>query len=332
MPKLLRLLALSLAILQRSLSAADALTPMTMQLDWKPNVQFAGILVALDRGFYRDAGIDLTLRPVDQEMKVVESVVTGTNWIGCSESGVLLGARANGAPIKAVGTMLQGSPFCLMSLSAKQVRKPADLRGRTLGVHPDANLALDIVLHSGRIPRSSMTCIDVEHSIQPLVQGQVDVLMGYLIDEAVALQTAGHSINIIRGYEHGYVAYSQVYFTSDALLARDPALVGRFLDASHRGWTEAARDPEAAVKLVTTRFLPGVDPEYQRRSLTEILKLTALESGKGSFGTMKKSTWKKMVRSFNDSGVLPRPITVEEITDFRFQPQPSKARKKQGNG
>lgn len=331
MPQFLRLLALLLVPLSLCLRAADPLTPVTMQLDWKPNVQFAGILVALDRGFYREAGIDLTLRPVDQEMKVVESVVSGTNWIGCSESGVLLGARAHGARIKAVGTMLQGSPFCLMSLAQKQVRKPADLRGRILGVHPDANLALDIVLHSGRIPRSAMTCIDVEHSIQPLVTGQVDVLMGYLIDEAVALQTAGHSINIIRGYEHGYVAYSQVYFTSEALLARDPALVGRFLDASHRGWSEAARDPEAAVQLVTTRFLPGIDPEYQRRSLAEILKLTSLESGKGSFGTMKKSTWKKMVKSFNKSGVLPRPLTVDEITDFRFQPQPSRTHGKAGN-
>ena len=331
MKHLHRILLSFLASLSLSVQAADPLTAMTMQLDWKPNVQFAGILVALDRGFYRDAGIDLTLRPVDLEMKVVDAIVSGTNWIGCSESGVLLGARAHGAPIKAVGTMIQGSPFCLMSLAQKQILKPADLRGHTLGVHPDANLALDVILHSSRIPRSTMKCIDVEHSIQPLVNGQIDVLMGYIIDEAVALQTAGHSINIIRAYEHGYVAYSQVYFTSDALLKSDPSLVGRFLEASYRGWSEAARDPEAVVRLVTTRFLPGVDPEYQRRSLAEILKLTQLESGNGSFSTMKRSTWKKMVRSFNDSGVLARRITVDEITDFRFQPQPSKARRKEGN-
>lgn len=328
MTRLIRFLAFLAVTLCPALRAGDALAPLTMQLDWKPNVQFAGILVALDRGFYREAGIDLTLKPVDPGMQVVESVVSGTNWIGCSESGVLLGARAHGAPIKAIGTMLQGSPFCLMSLTARQIRKPTDLRGHTLGVHPDARLALDIMLHSSRIPRSTMTCMDVEHSIQPLVRGQIDVLMGYIIDEAVALQTTGHSINIIPCYEHGYVAYSQVYFTSEALLARDPALVGRFLDASHRGWTEAARDPEAVVKLIATRFLPGVDADYQRRSLAEILKLAQLESGKGSFGTMKKSTWKKMVRTFNASGILPRPITADEITDFRFQP--SKARRKEG--
>jgi hypothetical protein len=116
--------------------------PVTMQLDWKPNVQFAGLVVALEKGYYRDAGLDVRLRPVDSGMKVVEAVEAGTNWLGCSESGVLLGARARGARIKAVGTMLQGSPFCLMSPKAKGIRKPADLAGRTLGVHPDADLAL----------------------------------------------------------------------------------------------------------------------------------------------------------------------------------------------
>ena len=85
------------------------------------------------------------------------------------------------------------------------------------------------------------------------------------------------------------------------------------------------------MRLVTTKFLPGIDAEYQRRSLAEILKLARLESGDGSFGTMKKATWTKMVRSFNDSGVLPRRITVDEIADFRFQPQPFKPGKRTGN-
>jgi ABC-type nitrate/sulfonate/bicarbonate transport system substrate-binding protein len=110
--RLFGILTLLVAHALPSCLADSPLVPVTMQLDWKPNVQFAGILMALEKGYYREAGLDVRVQPVDQEMKVVESVVQGTNWIGCSESGVLLGARAQGAPIKAVGTMLQGSPFC----------------------------------------------------------------------------------------------------------------------------------------------------------------------------------------------------------------------------
>jgi ABC-type nitrate/sulfonate/bicarbonate transport system substrate-binding protein len=298
--------------------------PVTMQLDWKPNVQFAGLVVALEKGYYRDAGLDVRLRPVDSGMKVVEAVEAGTNWLGCSESGVLLGARARGARIKAVGTMLQGSPFCLMSPKAKGIRKPADLAGRTLGVHPDADLALNVVLASAGVARSSMRTIDVAHSTDPLTSGQVDTLMGYLIDEVVALETAGHAIDVIRGHEHGYVAYSQVYFASERTLAQAPGVVRAFLEASRRGWAEAARDPEAAVQLVLRKHQPDADPEYQRRSLREILVLAQLEGGPGSFGQMSPKTWSRMVKVFNDAKVLPRSVTAEEMVDPQFQPTPSR--------
>lgn len=318
--RILPWLATALAVAALPFTRAADLVPVTMQLDWKPNVQFAGLVVAVEKGYYREAGLDVRLRPVDAGMKVVEAVEAGTNWMGCSESGVLIGARARGARIKAVATMLQGSPFCLMSPKAKGIRTPADLKGRTLGVHPDADLALDIVLKSAGVKRSSMRTIDVAHSTEPLTSGQVDTLMGYLIDEVVALETAGQPLDVIRGYEHGYVAYSQVYFASETTLARSPEVVGKFLAASGRGWAEVARDPEAAVQLVLKRHLPKEDPEYQRRSLREILVLAQLEGGPGSFGRMSNETWRRMAQVFNDAKVLPRTVTAEEMLDLRFQP------------
>ena len=320
---LLAILSLLHALLPgKGMRAAD-LVPVTMQLDWKPNVQFAGLIMAIEKGYYRDAGLDVRLRPVDAQMKVVEAVERGSNWFGCSESGVLLGARAKGARIKAIGTMLQGSPFCLMSLKGKGIRTPADLRGRILGVHPDADLALDVVLAAGGVLRSSMRTIDVAHSTDPLTSGQVDTLMGYLIDEVVALETAGHALDVIRGHEHGYVAYSQVYFASERTLAGRPDIARSFLHASNRGWAEVSRDPEAAVQLVLRKHLQGTEPEYQRRSLREILALAQLEGGPGSFGHMKPDTWRRMVDVFNRAKVLARPVTADEMLDLRFHEAPA---------
>jgi len=75
----------ALALVPLAVYAAQKLIPVTMQLDWKPNVQFAGLLLAKEKGYYAEAGLDVTLRPVDTEMKVSEDVATGTHWIGCSE-------------------------------------------------------------------------------------------------------------------------------------------------------------------------------------------------------------------------------------------------------
>ena len=89
------------------LSAADPVA-VTFQLDWKPTAQFAGLLLARERGWYREAGIELTLRPIPKDEGVVSNVVHHPRWIGSSESGVLLQARSSGMPIRAIGTMLQG--------------------------------------------------------------------------------------------------------------------------------------------------------------------------------------------------------------------------------
>ncbi len=309
-------LLFALALVPTAAQAAQKLIPVTMQLDWKPNVQFAGLLLAKEKGYYAEAGLDLTLRPVGTEMKVAEDVATGTHWIGCSESGVLINARAEGLPIKAFATMFQGSPFCLMSLKPKGITEPKHLVGKTLGVHPDANKALDIVLAHAGVDRSKMTCIDVEHSIQPLIRGEVDVLMGYLIDEAVALETAGHAINVIPGYDHGYVAYSQVYFTSEELLRRDPGLVQKFLEASNRGWREAFKDIPATARFVVGKFMPGADLKYQTRSLEKIAAISARETGAEWLGTMSWDRWVEMCVVFDQSKVLKKPVTAGEMTDF----------------
>ncbi len=313
-PALVILLALALAV--PAAHAAQKLIPVTMQLDWKPNVQFAGLLLAKERGYYAEAGLDVTIRPVDQEMKVAENVATGTNWIGCSESGVLINARAEGLPIKAFATMFQGSPFCLMSLKSKGITEPKHLIGKKLGVHPDANKALDIVLAHAGVDRGKMTCIDVEHSIQPLIKGEVDVLMGYLIDEAVALETTGHAINFIPGYDHGYVAYSQVYFTSEELLKRDPKLLQKFLEASNRGWREAFKDIPGTAKFVVGKFMPDADLKYQTKSLEKIAAISARVTGAEWLGKMSRDRWVEMCAVFDKSKVLKKPVTAEEMTDF----------------
>jgi NitT/TauT family transport system substrate-binding protein len=260
--------------------------------------------------------LDVTILPVDKEMLVAENVAAGTNWIGCSESGVLINARAEGLPIKAFATMFQGSPFCLMSLKSKDITEPKHLIGKNLGVHPDANKALDIVLAHAGVDRAKMTCIDVEHSTKPLTSGQVDVLMGYLIDEAVALETAGHAINVIPGYDHGYVAYSQVYFTGEDFLKRDPAKLRKFLEASNRGWREAFKDIPGTAKFVVDTFMPGADLKYQTKSLEKIAAISARETGPEKLGMMNWDRWAEMCAVFETSRVLKRSVTPAEMTDF----------------
>ncbi len=295
---------------------AASLTPLVFQLDWHPNAQFAGLLLAQELGWYREAGLDVTFLPVDQNQTVVERVVAGTNWMGCSESGVLVNARSKGAPIKAIGTMFQASPMALVSLQSKGYTNLARLVGKTLGIHPDGHKALEFVItHDGFRP-DQFKIIEKDHSLKPLLDGSCDAVQGYLIDEVVELETQKQAVNIIPYYEHGYTAYSQVYFTSDATLKTHRDAIQKFLDVSRSGWQAALLQPETTANLVIDKYAPKLDPEYQRRSLEKIARLTTFESGFGRIGAMDPTTWTRMLSSLFELKIIARPVSLSEMTDF----------------
>ena len=229
---------------------------------------------------------------------------------------MLVNARSHGSPVKAFATMFQGSPFCLMSLKENGITSISQLAGKRLGQHADAVKAMDIVLAKSGLSRSQVTSIDVDFGIKPLVDGQVDVLMGYVIDEAVELETTGHPINILPAYKLGYVAYSQVYYTSEAFLKDDPATLTRFLDASNRGWKDALSDIPGAARLVLEKYLPGENLDYQVRSLEKIKTISQLQFGADHPGCMSGASWSKIVESFNETHPDARPVTLQEMTDF----------------
>ncbi len=297
---------------------AEKLTPVTFQLDWKFNVQFAGILVAKEKGYYRDLGLDVTILPVDPEMKVVERVVAGTNWIGCAESSVLLAARAKGHPIKVIGQMFQGSPMALLSFKERGLTSPRNLVGKKIAIHPDGRKALELLLANNGLSTNQLTVVEQEADLTPLLESGCDAVQGYTIDEAVKLELAGKAINVLRFDEQGYQAFSQAYFISEEFLQRDRRTVERFLAASGQGWREVVLDPDGAAGLVIKRYAPGFDPAYQRASLRRVLQLArepdASDWGVG-FRPPDPAAWGRIGQRTFRAGLLPQVVSVCELLD-----------------
>ncbi len=302
------------------LGAAD-LTRLSFQLDWHPNAQFAGLLLAQHRGWYRDAGIEVTFVPVDTEMKVVATVTSGGAWLGCSESGVLIAARAGGAPIRVLGTMLQGSPMGLLSLRAQGFNTLKKLRGHRIGIHPDGRKALELVLAHDGLKPSDFTIVEKEHDLTPLLNGDCDAVQGYSIDEAVALQARGTAIDFLPFHEHGYRAYSQVYFGAERFVKEHRDLVTRFLEVSNRGWRAAILDPGGSSRIVVEQFAPTLDRDYQRRSLEAVGRLAILETGIDGLGRMRPETWNQALANFSRWQVV-TPALGDSWIDYTLIPPP----------
>lgn len=278
--------------------AGAKLHRLTVQLDWVPSAQFAGILVAVQKGYYRRENLDVRVLAADAAMEPFQQIASREDVIGISEAEPLIAERAKGTQIRAFATMMQVSPFSLFSLKESGLTTFASLKGKRIGLYGDGRRAIEELLHFNHMTAADVTMVKIPFSLDPLLTHQVDAMQGYTVDEAVRLTLAHHAINVISMAENGYVSYAEVLFTSPRLIAEHPDQLVRFLRATRAGWAWAAAHQEETAKMIIDRYMPGGSLEQQRLSLGETIPLTDAETQDGRYGEMRPDTWDRCIAVF----------------------------------
>jgi NitT/TauT family transport system substrate-binding protein len=304
------LLCLALAALLRPPAKAEPLFPITVQLDWIENAQFAGLLVAKQMGWYAQQGLDVTIEPVDQKtLDTVTPVVKGHNVIGCADGMVLLRARQAKQPIQAFATALQASPLGIVTLQSSHLNRIKDLAGKTIGLHAYDLPQLEIMLKANGLSLNRVKIKKIGDDITSLASGQIDAQVVYLIDEQVALEEKGIRLDVFPGYANNYSTYSQVYFARSDFLQAHPEILAKFLRATNRGWEQAFALPSETAAMLVSRYLPGKDLNYQVRSLMELRHFATIESPR--LGQMRLTTWQKSCALFHLD-----PALADQLANF----------------
>jgi ABC-type nitrate/sulfonate/bicarbonate transport system substrate-binding protein len=292
-------------------------TPLTVQLDWVPSVTFAGVLVAKDKDWYRQAGLEVAIRQinVDAMTTSVGAVLSGTNMVGIADGLVLLNARADHKPVKAFATMFQASPLCLMALRDGPIHSFQDLAHHRIGLHSYDHIQLGLMLAHNHLSPADVTEVNIGDDLTSLVAGRIDAQVAYSTDEKVAIELQGHPTVVFPGSENGFVTYAQVYYTTEEFLHRDPATLVTFLEVTNRGWREAFAHPRETAAMVVEKFMrKNGDPLYQERALAEVEHFCTLESG--HLGAMRLATWERSCAVFG----FPKRI-VPELVDLSILAQ-----------
>jgi NitT/TauT family transport system substrate-binding protein len=287
-------------------------TPVTVQLDWVPSVTFAGVLVAKQKGWYEQAGLDVSIRQIDLEAMAtsVGPVLKGTNMIGIADGLVLLNARKDHKPVKAFATMLQASPLCIMALRKGPIHSFHDLAGRRIGLHSYDHIQLGLMLAFNHMTEKDVTAVDIGDDLTSLIEGRIDAQVAYSTDEPVAIDLKGYPTVVFPGSENGFVTYAQVYYATEDFLRKHPDLLVTFMKVTNRGWSDAFAHPrETAVMVVDTFMKKNGDVAYQEKALGEVQRVATLESP--DLGSMRMSTWKKSCDVFK----LPQGL-ADELVDF----------------
>ncbi len=253
------LIAIFVVMLAMPLSAnnefnAPNLTPITVQLKWKHQFQFAGYYAAVAKGFYQQAGFNVTLKEANPKIDPVEEVMSGRADYGVANSELML-YRLNGVPVTALAAFIQHSPVVLMSLKDSNIYSPQDLIGKKVMYPPGpygANTR-GILLREG-IELSQIESVPLSFNINDLINHDVDVMVGYVTDQPYLLQQRDIAYNLIDPRNYGIDFYGDTLFTQERRVDQEAEEVAQFRAATIAGWRYAIQHPDEVIDILLNQY------------------------------------------------------------------------------
>jgi ABC-type nitrate/sulfonate/bicarbonate transport system substrate-binding protein len=289
--------------------ASRAEEAITLRLKWLHQAQFAGYYVAKEKGYYRAAGLDVTIEAGGPDFPAVQMVAGGNEQFGVTGADQVLIAREKGVPVVALAVLYRKNPFVLFALSKSGIDKPAKFAGRNIGVKVGGNeeLIYRAVLKSAGIEKSQLTETPVKFDITPLLTGQVEVWPGYVINEVLATQEKGFGVNIIYPADYGVSLYADTLFTTEKMLKEKPAVVRSFVAATMKGWSDAVENPEEAA-AITVKYGSKLAYEHELAMLKASVPL--LKPDEKPLGWMDDAGWKSVESLLLAGKFLKAPLSL----------------------
>lgn len=292
---------------------SPALTKTSFQISWIHEYSGAGFYAAEINGHFKERGLEVTLEPggfVDgRYIEPIDKVVSGESMFGLSSAAAILDARANGKPVVAIASILQRNPTAIIFLKSKKIEQPKDLIGKTVAVSDGgASQLFNVMLTSQGISPSTVKIIPrTDFGVGSLFDGSADALIGWIINEGVAVSEGGGEPGFMLLSDYGIPDYPTLIFTTEDIIKNQPDLVEAFLHAIIDGWNDALSDPEQGIDGVL-KYNSALDPKEQLSRLEAAIPL--IHPARTKVGMMDQSTWQIISKVLYDAGVLKVEVDV----------------------
>ncbi len=235
--------------------SAEPLTPVSLQLRWLHQFQFAGYYAALHKGFYREAGLDVTLKEGGPGADPVQEVLSGRSEFGIALSSLVVNFL-KGQPVLLLGPIFQHSPNVL--LVSGRDRRLVDLarpdRPKIAMMGSDQDVDLRSMFINEGIELDRLNFVPDKHHLNDLLNRRVEALNAYTSNEPFLLDQRGVPYTILKPSTYGMDFYGDLLFTHQDMEKSHPQVVAAFYAASKRGWQYALDHPREIIDLIWERY------------------------------------------------------------------------------
>ncbi|MES2261060.1 MAG: PAS domain S-box protein [Pseudomonadota bacterium] len=301
--------ALALACTAVRASAAEQIT---VQLKWLHQFQFAGYYAAQDKGFYRDAGLDVTLRESVPGSDPVKNVLDGKAQYGVGNSTLLL-KRAAGQPVVVLASIFQHSAAALMVRRADN-GQPRELAGARLMLAPNNEELLAYLKKRGIAP-DAMPRAPHSYNLDDLVNGRVDVMSAYITEAPYQLDRSNLRYDILAPRSAGIDFYGDNLYTTESELREHPLRAAAMRAATLRGWQYAMSHPGEIADLIRARYPNSHSREHLMFEAQQTVPL--LEQRLIELGYSNPARWRAIAASYAELGMMPPNFKLD---GFLYEP------------
>ncbi len=267
----------------------------TMRLEWVIQGQFAGPIVAMDKGYYQQEGIDMQLIPAGPDIKPAVTVAQGTDTFGIGHPNQVISARGNGVPLVMVMQFGQKSATTYVVRKEAGIGSVEDMSGNSVGLWfgGDEHEFL-AMLDAAGVKQEDVQIISQGFDIIAWLNGDYDVMQVTLFNELLQVYDQGYSkddLVFLDPSDYGVALVSGGVFTSEKVIAENPGAVQAMVNATLRGWQDALADPEGAAKIVL-KYNSELDEVQQVKQIQAMGDLIcAGPTLEGKFGMSMMADW-----------------------------------------
>jgi NitT/TauT family transport system substrate-binding protein len=294
---------------------------LNVQLGWIKNTEFAGLFVADQRGWFAQEGLDVNFISGGVGIDPINIVRANPTYIGVvASSGALITAVSRGAKLKALAAYYQKHPNCFLMLDDSPVKTYKDFEGRRIGVQPEGEHYLQALAAVHGLSMSKIQVVRVGFDPTPLLTGQIDAYMAWIINQPYRLEKAGKRWRaLLLADNPGLTFYAMLPFATDQLIKEQPDVVEGFLRASLRGWQVVLENPDEAARITAEKYLPGGDLEAEKWLLKHANPITVSDdTRKYGLGWMDLRIWETGRDTLLKYKQIERAPEVGEMVDLSF--------------
>jgi len=276
-----RIKEIILIIIFLTTSLYGNLEKVSLQLEWKHQFEFAGFYTALEKGYYKDVGLDVEIKEFEDGINISQDVIDGKSTFGLSSSALILEKLKN-RPVVLIASYFKQNALALVT--KPNIKTPADLKNKKIMAldWEMGHTSLGVMLKDFGIEKDDYTLIPHDFKIDKFINNEIDAMSIFITSQPFELNKLGVEYNILNPANFGIYSYDEELFTSENIIYKNPKMVENFINASNKGWEYAFKNKKEIVDLIYNKYTKRKTKEsllYEANKTEEIFKTNIFKIG-----------------------------------------------------